>query len=189
MILLVLGLVLFLGIHSISIVNEPFRNQAAKRLGEMPWKAVYSSIAAIGLLALIVGYGQARLDPVVIYTPPSWMRHLSMLLLVPVFPLLLAAYLPGKIQRTTRHPMLVATKLWATAHLLCNGTLADVLLFGSFLAWAVADRISMKRRTPRETPVALTGPTNDLIAAVAGLLIYVAFVFGLHEIFIGIAVV
>jgi uncharacterized membrane protein len=189
MVLLILGLIIFLGIHSVAIVNEPFRNQAAKRLGEMPWKAVFSSLSAIGLLLIIIGYAQqAKIDPIVVYTPPMWLKHVSFLLLLPVFPLLLAAYLPGKIQTKTRHPMLLATKLWALAHLLTNGTLADVLLFGGFLAWAVADRISVKRRTVlRETPVALTGPGNDIIAVVVGLGLYVAFVLWLHTLFIGVA--
>ena len=133
------------------------------------------------------GYGLARQAPVVIYVPPSWLRHLSMLLLVFVFPLLLAAYLPGRIQRVTRHPMLVATKLWAVAHLLANGALADVLLFGAFLAWAVADRISLSRREPRPVPAAPASRWNDLIAAVVGLGLYVAFVFGGHLWLIGVS--
>ena len=99
---------------------------------------------------LIVGYGMARREPVVLYTPPAALRHLALLVMLPVFPLFFAAYFPGRIRSATRHPMLLAVKLWATAHLLANGTLADVLLFGAFLAWAVADRISVKRRSVEE---------------------------------------
>ncbi|MBK8971435.1 MAG: NnrU family protein [Hahellaceae bacterium] len=187
MLLLILGLLLFLGVHSISIINEPFRDQVAKRLGVMPWKAVYSCVAGLGFVLILIGYGQARLDPIVLYTPPIWTRHLTMLLLVPVFILLLAAYLPGRIKQATKHPMLAATKLWALAHLFANGTLADVLLFGSFLAWAVADRISIKRRRPHPTPIAHTGPRNDMIAVGGGLALYVAFVILLHRVLIGVS--
>ena len=104
-----------------------------------------------------------------------------------LFPLFLAAYLPGRIQRLTKHPMLVATKLWAVAHLLANGMLADVVLFGAFLAWAVADRISLKRREPVPVPGAPASRWNDLIAVVAGLGLYLAFVFGAHRWLIGVS--
>jgi uncharacterized membrane protein len=108
-----------------------------------------------------------------------------MLLMLPVFVLLLAAYFPGRIRAAAKHPMLLATKLWATAHLLANGTLADVLLFGSFLAWAVADRISMKKRTQRAIPGAPPGAANDAIAVVGGLALYALFAFWAHRVLIG----
>lgn len=189
MITLVLGLILFLGVHSVSIVNEPWRNRMADRLGEMPWKGLFSVIALVGLVLIVQGYGAARYDPVVLYTPPVWLRHLAFLLLLPVFPLLLATYLPGRIKAAVKHPMVLAVKLWAVAHLLANGTLADVLLFGGFLAWAVADRISMKRRTPRAIPSAPESGRNDIIAAVGGLLIFVVFFLWLHRILIGVPVI
>ena len=129
----------------------------------------------------------ARHDPVVLYWTPTWLRHLALLLLVPVFPLLLAAYLPGRIQTTVKHPMLAAIKLWAVAHLLANGMLADVLLFGTFLVWAVVDRISLKRRAPRPVPGAQPSKMNDLIAVVGGLALYVAFILWLHLWLIGVA--
>jgi uncharacterized membrane protein len=106
--------------------------------------------------------------------------------MLPVFVLLLAAYLPGRIKSAAKHPMLLATKLWATAHLLANGNLADVLLFGGFLAWAVADRISMKRRVARAVPGAPAGPLNDAIALVGGLALYGLFVMGAHGWLIGV---
>ncbi len=187
MTLLVLGLILFLGTHAISIANEPWRDRMHARFGEIGWKGIYSVVALIGFVLIIHGYGQARLDPVVIYNPPFWLRHVAMLLLVPVFPLLLATYLPGRIKSATRHPMLVATKLWALAHLLANGTLADVLLFGGFLAWAVADRISLKRRQPRPLHTAPAGKANDIIAIIGGLAIYGAFVMFLHTWLIGVS--
>lgn len=185
--LLVLGLVLFFGIHSVSIVNDAGRDRVAARMGEWTWKALYALIAGAGLALIVVGYGLARQEPVVLYTPPVGLRHLAMLLMVPVFPLLLAAYLPGRIKAATGHPMLAATKLWAFAHLLANGTLADLLLFGSFLVWAVLDRISMKRREQRPVPGARPSRLNDAVAVIAGLALYAAFVFGLHRWLIGVS--
>jgi uncharacterized membrane protein len=115
------------------------------------------------------------------------MRHLSALIMLPVFPLILAAYLPGRIKAALKHPMLAGVKFWALAHLLANGMLADVLLFGSFLAWAVADRISFKRRVVRPIQTAPPSKMNDVIAVVAGLAIYVAFVLWLHTWMIGVS--
>jgi len=189
MLLLILGIILFFGVHSLSIVNEPWRDRMANKLGEIPFKGIYSVFALLGLVLLIYGYGQARLDPVVLYTPPMWLRHLAMLLLVPVFPLLFATYLPGAIKSKLKHPMLVAVKLWALAHLLANGMLADVLLFGSFLAWAVADRISMKKRSQRTLHTLKASKANDAIALVLGLGVYVLFVLWLHSALIGVALI
>lgn len=187
MLLLVLGLLIFLGIHSISIVALPRRDGMAARLGEGPWKGLYSLVAAAGFVLIIYGYGLARQSPVVLYTPPSGLRHLALLLMVPVFPLLLAAYLPGRIKAAVKHPMLAAVKLWAFAHLLANGTLADLLLFGGFLVWAVFDRISMKRRPPRPVPGAPVRPLNDAIALIGGLVLYAVFVLWAHQAWIGVA--
>ena len=187
MIFLAIGLLLFLGVHTVSIAAPQWRDAAAARIGEGSWKAGYSLIAGVGLGLVVLGYGLARQQPVVLYEPPAGLRHLALLLMVPVFPLLLAAYLPGRVQRAARHPMLVAVKLWATAHLLANGTLADVLLFGSFLAWAVADRISLRRRPARATPGAPPSPANDAIAIGAGLLLYVLFLWRGHAWLIGVS--
>ncbi len=187
MTILIIGLVLFLGIHSLSIVNEPLRNRMAQSMGEWPFKGLYSVVSAAGLIAIIWGYGLARLDPVALYNPPTGLRHLAMALLIPVFPLLLSAYLPGRIKTTLKHPMLVAVKLWALAHLLANGMAHDVLLFGSFLAWAVVDRISLKRRQPRANPVLPATAMNDIIAVVAGLALYAVFAMELHARLIGVA--
>ena len=184
---LIAGLVLFLGIHSLSIVNEPLRNRLQTSLGEGTYKGLYSLVALIGLVLVVVGYGAARMDPTVLYTPPTWLRHVTLLLLVPVFPLLFAAYLPGRIRTTLKHPMLVAVKLWALAHLLANGMVHDVILFGSFLAWAVVDRISLKRRTPRQTPTLPATKANDLIAVAGGLAVYVLTVVWAHQWLIGVS--
>jgi len=187
MTLLIVGLVLFLGIHSVSIAAAAWRDGMAARLGDKPWKGLYALVSIAGFVLLVYGYGLARQQPLVLYTPPSRLRHVTLLLMVPVFPLFLAAYLPGRIKAAAKHPMLAATKLWAFAHLLSNGTLADVLLFGGFLAWAVADRISMKRRVQRPLPGAPAGAANDAIAVVVGLLIYVVFVFRAHQWLIGVS--
>lgn len=187
MITLVIGLIIFLGIHSISIVALPQRDAMASKLGYPGWKAVFSLVSVLGLYLIIVGYGAARMDPTVLYSPPFWMNHITILLMVPVFPLLLAAYLPGRIKNTLKHPMLVAVKLWALSHLLANGMLADVVLFGAFLAWAVVDRISLKRRPSRPTPSAPAGRFNDVIAIVGGLGLYVIFLLWGHVHLIGVA--
>ncbi len=187
MVVLVLGLVVFFAVHSVSIANEAWRDRMVAKHGERVWQGVYAVLAVVGFVLIVWGYGLARQEPLVVYSPPAWLRHVAMLLLVPVFPLLLAAYLPGRIQAATKHPMLAATKLWAFAHLLANGMLADVLLFGAFLAWAVVDRISMKRRVPRAVPGAPPSKANDVIAVVGGLALYVAFVFWLHTWLIGVA--
>lgn len=187
MVYLILGLVLFLGVHSVEIFSPGMRADAVARLGERPWKGLYTLLSIVGFLLIIWGYGVARQQPVVLYTPPVWMRHLSALVMLPVFTLLLAAYMPGRIKAALKHPMLAAVKLWALAHLLANGMLADVLLFGSFLAWAVADRISLKRRVARAIPSAPPSKVNDLIAVVGGLAIYVIFVLWLHVRLIGVS--
>lgn len=189
MTILVLGLVLFLGVHSVSIVAPAWRAGMVEKLGERAWKGLYSLLALVGLVLLIFGYGQARQDPIVLWAPPFWTRHVVAALMLPVFPMLLAAYLPGRIRSALKHPMLAAVKLWAFAHLIANGMLADVLLFGGFLAWAVADRISMKRRAPQATPAAPSTRANDAIAVVAGLALYAAFVLWLHVRLIGVPAV
>ena len=183
---LVTGLVIFFAAHSVSIFNEPWRDRMAAKLGAQAWQGLYSLVAIAGLVLMIWGYGLARIDPVALYSPPLWLRHLAILLLLPVFPLFLATYLPGRIQAATRHPMLAATKLWATGHLLANGMLADVLLFGTFLIWAVVDRISLKQRAQRPVPGVPPSKLNDLIAVLFGLALYAAFIFWLHTWLIGV---
>lgn len=189
MTLLILGLVLFLGIHSISILSHRYRDRLAARLGEIAFKGLYGLVALVGLVLIVGGYAQARLDPVVLYQPPAFLRHLAMLLMLIVFPALLAAYFPGRIQQLLKHPMLVAVKAWALAHLLVNGTLADVLLFGGFLVWAVADRISLKRRPPSSPPQLPRSAANDAIVVAGGLALYVIFAFWLHPLLFGVPVI
>jgi len=187
MTLLILGLLVFLGVHSVSIVAPAGRDRWAAALGTGAWRGLYSLISLAGFVALIYGYGLARHAPVVLYVPPGWLRYVAFVLMLPVFPLLFAANLPGRIQRTVKHPMITAVKAWALAHLLVNGTLADVLLFGGFLVWAVADRISLKRRVPRPVRMAPPSPWNDSIAVFGGLLAYGLTVFWLHHLLIGVS--
>jgi uncharacterized membrane protein len=188
---LIVGLVLFLGVHSVSIVSPQGRDSLARRMGEGGFKGLYSLVSFVGLALMVWGYGLARQAPVVIYTPPAGLRHAALLFMLPVFVLLLAAYLPGRIQRAAKHPMLLSVKLWATAHLLANGTLADVLLFGGFLAWAVVDRISVKRRAAagraHAAPALPGSAANDAIALVLGLGIYVVFLLWAHAWLFGVS--
>ncbi len=187
MTLFIVGLVLFLGIHSVAIVAPAYRDaQAARNPGA--WKGIYAVISIAGFALLVYGYGLARQVPVLVWSPPAAMRHIALLLMLPVFPLLLAAYLPGRIKALAKHPMLLAVKFWALAHLLANGALVDLILFGSFLAWAVLDRIAVKKRTtPRVVPGAPPSALNDAVALVGGLAIYVAFLFWAHLWLIGVS--
>ena len=184
---LVLGLVIFLGAHSIAIVSPAIRDRLAARLGAGVWKGLYSVVSLVGFYLIVRGYAAARLDPVVLYAPPDWLRGVSLVLMIPVFPLAIAAYLPGRIRARTKHPLLVATKTWALAHLLANGTLADVVLFGSFLLWAAADRVSLKRRAPRAVPALPASSANDLIALAGGLALYMIFLYALHTALFGVS--
>ena len=187
MTVLLLGLILFLGLHSVSIVAPAWRDGQVRKRGELAWKGIYALASVVGFALIVVGYGLARQSPVVVYTPPTWGRHLAWMLMLPVFVLLFAAYLPGRIQAAAKHPMLLATKLWATAHLLANGNLADVLLFGGFLAWAIADRISLKRRVARPKAELPHGRYNDLIALIGGLAVYGLFFTLVHSWLIGVS--
>ena len=186
MIQLLTGLILFLGIHSASIVAPALRDRLVAK-NELGWKAFYSLLSVVGIVLMVRGYGELRETPTLLYATPVWLNHLAALLLLPAFVLLFAPYFPGRIKTAAKHPQLVAVKLWAFAHLLVSGTLAGLLLFGSFLAWAVADRISMKRRTPRPLVGAPPSQANEIVLLVLGLLVYAAFVFWLHETLFGIS--
>jgi uncharacterized membrane protein len=183
------GLVLFFAPHSAAIVIPKQRARLIRHFGPGPWKVAYALLSALGLLLIIVGFGMARQHPVVLYAPPAWLRHLTFLLMLPVFPLLLATYLPGAIRRRARHPMLAAVKFWASAHLLANGLLVHVLLFGSFLLWAVLDRISLRHRPSPPTSGLPASRYNDLVAVLLGLLLYVLVVWRGHALIIGVPLV
>jgi uncharacterized membrane protein len=186
-VILLAGMAVFFGAHSVSIVAPAWRDRMVARFGEGAWKGLYSIVAIAGFLLMIRGYSQAKLDPTIVYEPAYWLRHLAAIVMVPVFPLLLSTYFPGRIKAAAQHPMLVATKLWATAHLLANGMLPDVLLFGGFLAWAVVDRISLKHRPARPVKALPERRFNDLIVVVAGFALYVWFIAWAHYRLFGVS--
>jgi len=183
---LILGLVLLLGMHSVSMIAGGFRERMAAANGTA-WKIFYSFVSFAGLILIVHGYGLARQAPEVLYTMPGWLRYVTAVLLLPLFILLLAPYLPGRINRMLKHPQLAAVKLWAAAHLLVNGSVADVLLFGSFLAWAVVDRVSLKHRSVRRPPGAPETALNDIVLVVAGLGAYALFLLWLHRAWTGVS--
>jgi uncharacterized membrane protein len=182
---LTLGLVLFFGMHSVSIVALPLRDRLAAK-SELGWKALYAITSLIGIVLVVRGYAELRLAPTLLYDSPVWLRHVAAVFLLPIFVLFLAPYFPGRITGVIKHPQLVAAKLWAVAHLLVNGTVADVLLFGSFLVWSVADWISMKGRPARPVPGTRASVANDIALVVVGLALYAAMVFWLHEVAFGV---
>lgn len=188
MLQLIIGLVLFFGPHSIAIVAPAWRERMIGRLGKNGWRGLYTLFSIIGFAMLIWGYGIARADPTVLYVPPAWLRYVAALLILPAFPLVFAFLLPSRLRVLAKHPLLLATKLWAFAHLLVNGGLADVLLFGSFLVWAVAVRISVKHRPPKPAAAPPASKINDAIAVLAGLALYVLFITSLHMKIIGVPV-
>lgn len=189
MVLLVFGLILFFGVHVMPMLPD-LRARLVATVGDGLYRGVYSLIALAGLVLIVWGYGQARDAGVPhLYDPPFFLRHITHLVMLPVFVLLVSAYAHGRITRQARHPMVLAVKLWALAHLLSNGDLASVLLFGSFLAWAVADRISLARRQRRGLVTVREGPAqNDIIAVIVGLSVYLIILFKAHTWVIGVPV-
>jgi uncharacterized membrane protein len=184
---LVAGILIFFGIHSVSMLALDWRNRLAQRLGTGAWQGIYSVVSAVGLYLLISGYGAARHVAEVLYVPPTWLRYVAALLMLPAFTLALASVLPGRIQARARHPLIVATKLWAVAHLLTNGSVADLLLFGSFLLWAGAVRVSIKHRPARPPKTLPASRVNDAIAVLGGLGLYALFVLWLHVRWLGVS--
>jgi uncharacterized membrane protein len=193
MLLLILGLVLFLGMHAVTITRG-VRAQLIGRFGEGGYKGLYSAVSIIGFVLLIYGYGVQRAAGYTpVWEPPVWTRHLALLLNLPIFILLAVGKRPSWLLSRVKHPMLLAVKIWATAHLLANGDLGSMLLFGSFLAWAVMARISTKRRPEEIARSAAMGKVafgrSDAIAIVAGLVAYVVFALWLHPLLIGVPVI
>jgi len=184
-----LGLVLFFSVHCISIFSESWRNKMAENLGEWLWKGYYSLVSLIGFILMVRGFVNVRFSSENIYSFPTWMTHVTMLLMVPVFPLLLATYLPGKISRAIKNPMLLATIIWAFSHLLSNGRGADLILFGSFLTWALIDLFSMRKRDQRKLPSAPESKVNDLFSVIGGMVLYGLFWVWLHELITGIPLI
>jgi uncharacterized membrane protein len=188
MTLLITGLILFLGIHSTGILAPAWREKMQASLGANGWKAIYSVVALVGLILIIMGYGAARMDPIWLWIAPVWAKHLALVLTVPAFILLAATYVRGSnIKARVGHPMLAAVKVWALAHLLSNGTLADVILFGGFLAWAIAG-FAVLRRRDRAAGVGRRGTVKgDIIAVVVGVVAWAVFAMYLHTLLIGVS--
>lgn len=189
MIVLVLGLLIFLGVHSVRIVADGWRAAQVARSGEGRWKGFFSLAAAVGLALIILGYHLAQTQAVVLWTPPPWVRYLGALLTIPAFVLLAAAYVPrNRIKAAVGHPMVAAVKTWAFAHLLANGTLAAAVLFGAFFVWAVFDFASARRRDRvAGTRYPAGAGSRDAIVLVVGLAAWGLFAFLLHGWLIGVS--
>lgn len=187
--ILVLGLVVFIGAHWFTTMREQ-RGALVARIGEGPYKGLYSLVALIGLVLIVVGFGRYRATGWIdVWDPPSWTRHVALPLVWLAFIAITAAYIRGEIKRRLKHPMLVGVKLWALAHLIANGDLGSIILFGAILAWAVADRISLKhRRDPGGIQIPQGGWKNDALAVVVGTIIFVAFGYVFHPLWIGVPV-
>lgn len=189
MALLVAGLLIFLGIHTTGILASDWRQGMVAKLGLQKWKLLYSVLAVVGLALIIIGYGAARMDPVWLWMPPVWTRHLAMPLTLLAFILLAATYVPGNsIKAKFGHPMLAAVKVWAIAHLLANGSLADLLLFGGFLIWAIVGFAVLRRRDRSNGVVYPKGSLKgNIITGVAGVLAWAVFAMLLHTMLIGVS--
>ena len=185
---LILGLVLFLGVHSVRIFAEPWRRGVRARVGENAFKGVYSLLSLLGFGILIWGFGQARQQPVVLWPAMTWTRHLAALLMLVSFVLLTAAYVPrNMIKGRLHHPMVLGVKTWAFAHLLANNTLADLLLFGSFLVWAVLNFRAARARDRAAGTVYPPGrAAMTAVTLVAGIVAWAAFAFWAHGVLIGV---
>jgi uncharacterized membrane protein len=187
--LLIAGLVIFLGIHSSALFAPAARDNFRNKLGDSLWKVLYSLVSIAGLALIVIGYGQSRMDPVWLWYPPVALRHIALLLTLIAFVLLAATYVPGnRIKAKLGHPMYVAIKTWALAHLLANGTVADVLLFGGFLAWAIAG-FAVSRRRDRVAGIQRTAGTmkGDILTVVAGIITWAVFAMFLHTVLIGVS--
>ena len=193
MAVLILGLVVFLGTHLFTTVRGT-RAALVGRIGEGPYKAIYSLLSLAGLVLIGIGFGRYRADGWIdVWYPPVWTRHLALLLVWAAFLCVVAAYVPGRIKRALKHPMLAGVKIWALSHLLSNGDLGSILLFGSILAWAVIARISVKRRRDEVRDgagpaVVPAGWRNDALTLVVGTAAWFVFARWLHPILIGVPV-
>ncbi|MDT7833901.1 NnrU family protein [Aquabacterium sp. OR-4] len=185
---LIFGLLLFLGLHSVRIVADDWRSGMVARLGAQRWKGLYTLLSLAGFALIVWGYGQARLAPVPLWSPPLWTRHLAGLLMLVSMLLLAAAYVPrNALKARLQHPMVLAVKVWALAHLLANHTLADLLLFGGFLLWAVACFRSARRRDRAAGTVAAAATTAGTLTTVAvGVLAWAALAFWGHAALLGV---
>jgi len=190
LLVMILGLVLFLGVHTLTTQRE-LRASVIASTGEGGYKIGYALVSFAGLALIVWGFAHYRATGWIdVWYPPTVLKHIAVALMLPAVILVVAAYIRGRIYTTVKHPMLSGIKLWAAAHLLANGDLGSIILFGSFLAWAVFDRISLKRRKDAGgPPIPVGGPTNDLIAIAVGTIAYLALAFAFHPAVIGVPVI
>ena len=190
LLVMILGLVLFLGIHTLT-TQRKLRASVIASMGEGGYKIGYALVSLAGLALIVWGFAHYRATGMwEVWTPPTALKHITVALMLPAVILVVAAYIRGRIFTTVKHPMLTGIKLWAAAHLLANGDLGSIILFGSFLAWAVYDRISLKSRSDAGAPpIPVGGPGNDLIAIAVGIVAYLALAFAFHPVVIGVPVV
>ena len=186
---LAIGLFLFLGAHSVRIVADGWRSRTLSRVGAGAWKDVYSVLSVLGLVLIVWGYGQARQQPLVLWSVPTWGRHATALLTLVAFVLLAAAYVPGNgIKARVRDPMVLGVLLWACGHLLANGAAVDALLFGAFGLWALLDFIAARRRGPVDAVTSRAGRCGPTLATVViGAAAWALFAFGAHRALIGVS--
>jgi len=187
--MLSVGLAIFIAIHSVRIYADDWRSAQVARFGLWRWKAVYGLISLIGFVLMVWGYDQTRLAPQVLWVPPVWTRHLAALLTLPAFVLMAAAYVPAtRIKSKIGHPLAAGVKLWALAHLLANGNVADVVMFGALLVWAALSFSSARRRDQRTGTLYPNGPlSRDILALAVGVLAWGVFAVWLHRPLIGVA--
>jgi uncharacterized membrane protein len=189
LLVMILGLILFFGIHTLTTQRD-LRARFIASMGEGGYKIFYALVSIAGLALIAWGFAEYRATGWIdVWNPPRAFKHITAALMLPAVILVVASYIRGRIYTTLKHPMLTGVKLWAAAHLLANGDLGSIILFGSFLAWAVFDRISLKRRPDAGAPpIPVGGPGNDLIAIVVGIVAYLALAFAFHPVVIGVPV-
>jgi uncharacterized membrane protein len=190
LLVMTIGLVLFLGVHTLT-TQRGLRARCIASMGEGGYKIGYAVASFLGLALIVWGFAHYRAGGMIpVWSPPAFLRHINVALMLPAVILVAASYLRGRIYTAVKHPMLAGVKLWAFGHLLANGDLGGIILFGAFLAWAVFDRISLKRRADAGAPpIPVGGVTNDVIAVVVGIIAYLALAFAFHPVVIGVPVI
>jgi uncharacterized membrane protein len=190
LLVMILGLVLFLGVHTLTTQRE-LRARVVASVGEGTYKIGYALASLLGLALIVWGFAHYRATGWIdVWSPPIALKHITDALMLPAVILVVASYIRGRIYTALKHPMLAGVKLWAAAHLIANGDLGSIILFGSFLGWAVFDRISLKHRADTGAPpIPVGGPGNDLIAVAVGVVAYLALAFAFHPVVIGVPVV